>query len=179
MLGQRYYNPASGRFLNRDPAGYAGGCGLYGYAGGNPVNAMDPAGTQTVIHLGPEGPDPHDGRGLVERVWDWWTRFRGGGGGGSGGGHCDDPNADGLMRNTGARRLRNGRIQIDAPVAGQDKPRLARPLSGWWSPDPIPPTCWSGPYLRPPTQEEAAITGGMIIVGGIILFVIRGVVVAL
>ncbi len=44
LLGQRYYDPASGRFLNRDPIGYAGGIGLYGYCGSNPVNAIDPSG---------------------------------------------------------------------------------------------------------------------------------------
>jgi RHS repeat-associated protein len=37
-LGQRYYDPGTGRFLNRDPIGYAGGINLYGYAGDNPIN---------------------------------------------------------------------------------------------------------------------------------------------
>jgi RHS repeat-associated protein len=44
-LGHRYYDPGTGRFLNRDPIGYAGGENLYGYAGNNPINEIDPDGT--------------------------------------------------------------------------------------------------------------------------------------
>jgi RHS repeat-associated protein len=43
-LAFRYYDPAAGRFLNRDPIGYAGGVNLYGYTAGNPVNGLDPLG---------------------------------------------------------------------------------------------------------------------------------------
>ena len=34
----RYYDPAIGRWLTRDPIGYEGGVNLYGYVEGNPVN---------------------------------------------------------------------------------------------------------------------------------------------
>ena len=44
-LGHRYYDPGTGRFLNRDPIGYAGGENLYGYCGNNPINRADPEGT--------------------------------------------------------------------------------------------------------------------------------------
>jgi RHS repeat-associated protein len=40
----RYYDPVNGRFLNRDPAGYAGGINIYGYTGNNSVNSDDPYG---------------------------------------------------------------------------------------------------------------------------------------
>ncbi len=40
----RYYDPANGRWLTRDPIGYAGGVNLYGYCGGGPVGAVDPEG---------------------------------------------------------------------------------------------------------------------------------------
>ena len=40
----RYYDPSGGRWLTRDPIGYAGGSNLYGYVGGDPVNMTDPDG---------------------------------------------------------------------------------------------------------------------------------------
>jgi RHS repeat-associated protein len=43
FLRARYYDPEIGRFLSGDPLG-----GGYGYAGGNPVNAVDPSGLWTV-----------------------------------------------------------------------------------------------------------------------------------
>lgn len=44
LLTHRYYDPTEGRFLNRDPIGYAGGMNLYGYCGGNPIMNIDPTG---------------------------------------------------------------------------------------------------------------------------------------
>lgn len=40
----RYYDPGTGRWLNRDPIGYAGGANLYGYCGGRAVGWADPSG---------------------------------------------------------------------------------------------------------------------------------------
>lgn len=40
----RFYSPELKRFLQPDPIGYAGGMNLYGYVGGDPVNASDPSG---------------------------------------------------------------------------------------------------------------------------------------
>ncbi len=48
-LQARFYSPILRRFLSEDPAGFAGGLNLYAYAGGDPVNLMDPFG------LGPVG----------------------------------------------------------------------------------------------------------------------------
>jgi RHS repeat-associated protein len=42
----RYYNPAWGRFVSADPAGFDGGINPYVYAGNNPVNLADPSGRQ-------------------------------------------------------------------------------------------------------------------------------------
>jgi RHS repeat-associated protein len=40
---QRYYDPATGRYLTPDPLGLAGGDSLYGYVA-NPMVAVDPLG---------------------------------------------------------------------------------------------------------------------------------------
>jgi RHS repeat-associated protein len=40
----RYYDPDLGRFITKDPIGFAGGVNLYAYVGGNPVGLIDPLG---------------------------------------------------------------------------------------------------------------------------------------
>jgi RHS repeat-associated protein len=40
----RYYDPALGRWLTRDPIGYEGGLNLYAYCTGNPIGLVDPLG---------------------------------------------------------------------------------------------------------------------------------------
>jgi RHS repeat-associated protein len=46
LLHHRWYDPAVGRFLTRDPIRWAGGLNLYGYCGGDPVNGVDPWGLE-------------------------------------------------------------------------------------------------------------------------------------
>ena len=41
LCTHRYYDPANGRWLTRDPIGYAGGVNLYGYCGNDPGNRWD------------------------------------------------------------------------------------------------------------------------------------------
>lgn len=43
-MGMRWYTPVLGRFLSEDPAGIEGGVNLYAFAGGDPVNFIDPSG---------------------------------------------------------------------------------------------------------------------------------------
>ena len=45
----RYYGPALGGWLTRDPIGYSGGINLYGYVGSSPVMVVDPWG---LVHWG-------------------------------------------------------------------------------------------------------------------------------
>lgn len=56
-LGAREYNPATGRFLTRDPIGYAGGLNLYGYVGNNPTGWVDPSGLS---------------KGILQKIVDWF-----------------------------------------------------------------------------------------------------------
>jgi RHS repeat-associated protein len=65
LLGHRYYDPAAGRFLTRDPIGYAGGVNLYGYADGNPGNEIDPDG------MIPGGPSSDPEGDELFRTWEY------------------------------------------------------------------------------------------------------------
>ena len=53
-IADRYYNahrdydPTTGRYLQADPIGLAGGENVYGYVGGNPVGRVDPDGFQAI-----------------------------------------------------------------------------------------------------------------------------------
>jgi RHS repeat-associated protein len=44
LFGHRYYDSGTGRWVTRDPIGYAGGLDLYAYCDGDPVNNIDPSG---------------------------------------------------------------------------------------------------------------------------------------
>jgi RHS repeat-associated protein len=41
---RRYYDPQTGRYITRDPLGFAGGVNLYAYAAHSPTNLTDPTG---------------------------------------------------------------------------------------------------------------------------------------
>lgn len=56
LMGHRWYDSSLGRFLTRDPIGFEGGLNLYGYAGSNPTNFLDPFGLQDAP--APYGPYP-------------------------------------------------------------------------------------------------------------------------
>ncbi len=47
-VGHRYYDPATGRFLQRDPIGVWGGLNVYAYVNGKPTIHIDPSGLFSV-----------------------------------------------------------------------------------------------------------------------------------
>lgn len=46
--GMRHYEPVSGRFLSPDPLGHGASMSLYDYAGGDPINMVDPSGRRGI-----------------------------------------------------------------------------------------------------------------------------------
>jgi RHS repeat-associated protein len=54
----RYYDPPTGRFVNRDPIGYWGGIGLYNYTEENPENSVDLLGLAKGGKQSGKGNDP-------------------------------------------------------------------------------------------------------------------------
>ena len=56
--GFRFYSPALGRWINRDPIGEAGGVNLYQTVGNNPVNLLDPHGLRDPDEGSYKGPYP-------------------------------------------------------------------------------------------------------------------------
>jgi RHS repeat-associated protein len=47
----RYYDPKVGRFVTKDPIGFAGGINVYAYVENNPVRFKDPKGKNVVVHV--------------------------------------------------------------------------------------------------------------------------------
>ncbi|HEV2473213.1 MAG TPA: RHS repeat-associated core domain-containing protein, partial [Chthonomonadales bacterium] len=66
LLGHRYYDSSQGRFLTRDPVGYAGGIALYGYVGNRVESSADPFGLQAEGDDEIEMPDPDEAGGTDE-----------------------------------------------------------------------------------------------------------------
>jgi RHS repeat-associated protein len=51
--GYRYYSPALGRWLSRDPIEEQGGLNLYGFVNNDPVNKWDKLGLQSIVLIPP------------------------------------------------------------------------------------------------------------------------------
>ncbi len=57
-VGARYYDPASGRFLQRDPIGIQGGSNVYSYVRSAPSTRTDPSGLVDLVWVPPWGEPP-------------------------------------------------------------------------------------------------------------------------
>lgn len=127
----RYYDAGVGRWLNRDPIGYAGGLNLYAYCGGNPVMGSDPLGLCDNGGGHPSGAPSQEAFNSLFGAWDarnngpTWTGFSG------------DPGtdaalnaADGYAANMGPA-LAAGR----SAAAGRGRQVAARPVPG--APPPV------------------------------------------
>lgn len=72
------YNPTLGRFMQRDPIGYADGMNPYQAVGGNPIRYVDPLGLQSQLPTSPPSITqiPADGWGYGDFV-DWYFNGQG------------------------------------------------------------------------------------------------------
>ena len=50
----RYYNPAFGRFISEDPAGFRGGVNRYAYVANDPITFSDPSGNVIIVNGNPQ-----------------------------------------------------------------------------------------------------------------------------
>jgi RHS repeat-associated protein len=74
----RDYDPITGRYVQADPIGLAGGSNPYLYAAGNPLNAIDPNGSCWMRLEGPYGHQVRAIRCGGNPAPECWTEYRGG-----------------------------------------------------------------------------------------------------
>jgi RHS repeat-associated protein len=72
-MRHRVYHPSLGRFLTRDPIGFAGGANLYAFVGGAPLVYTDPLGLDPASPglppLSPPDESLYVGEGFVHKKW--------------------------------------------------------------------------------------------------------------
>ena len=66
----RYYDPDTGRYITADPIGLDGGLNLFLYAGGDPMNWVDPWGLVSAGQLGIGNPGSYGGSNTCESMYD-------------------------------------------------------------------------------------------------------------
>ena len=73
----RYYDPATGRYISSDPIGLEGGLATYNYAGASPTVFYDPEGLDLVL-VGDPGLGKYNSGCLFEMAAETWIRENGG-----------------------------------------------------------------------------------------------------
>ena len=66
LLGHRYYDPSTGRFLTRDPI--KDGRNWYGYCDNNPIRLVDPNGLDKIVIVRGNQTDPDDISKLTDNI---------------------------------------------------------------------------------------------------------------
>ena len=72
LLGKRWYDAETGRFISRDPIGTKSGINLYGYTRDNPVNGTDAKGLLTCSYAQCMGYCMQEGNELLQGCLDSW-----------------------------------------------------------------------------------------------------------
>jgi RHS repeat-associated protein len=69
-VGARYYDPGSGRFLQRDPIGIRGGLNVYAYSRSAPTVIVDPDGMRYQLpNIGPPPATGPSDEGMFDPIW--------------------------------------------------------------------------------------------------------------
>jgi len=102
LLGHRYYDSSTGRFLTRDPAN--DGRNWYNYCDNNPVGAIDASGLRRLVVRGDD-----KGDALIHGFYDFWRKNHGYQAGGAKGKWEGDRDIDNPTRDEFIKQL------IDAP----------------------------------------------------------------
>ena len=75
VSGLRYYNPAQGRWINRDPLDVQGGMNLFGFVDNSPADRVDPFGLKSIdFYFVWDSSNSTTDSQLIDRFKDYFTK---------------------------------------------------------------------------------------------------------